>query len=72
MLFGLSNALPIFQWNVNKILAEKLDIFFIVYLDLILIYTKNPGQPHIEAVRWILDELRKYFLFANLKKCRFY
>ena len=72
MPFGLSNAPATFQGYVNKILAEKLDIFIIVYLDDILIYTKDPGQPYVEAVRWVLDQLRKYSLFANLKKCRFH
>ena len=43
MLFGFSNSLAIFQGYVNKILAEKLDIFVIVYLDDILIYIKNSG-----------------------------
>ena len=72
MPFGLFNASAIFQGYVNKILTEKLDIFVIVYLNDILIYTKDSGQPHVEAVRWILDQLRKYSLFANLKKCRFH
>ena len=49
MLFGLSNALATFQGYVNKILAEKWDIFIIVYLDDILIYTKDLSQSHIEA-----------------------
>ena len=43
-----------------------------MYLNNILIYTKDPGQPHVEAVRWVLDQLQKYSLFANLKKCRFH
>ena len=43
MFFSLSNALAIFQGHVNKILVEKLDIFVIVYLDNIPIYTKNPS-----------------------------
>ena len=72
MLFGFFNTLAIFQRYVNKILAEKLDIFIIVYLDDILIYTKNPGQPHVEAVCWVLNQLRKYSLFVNLKKCYFH
>ena len=42
MLFGLPNTLVTFQGYVNKILPEKLDIFVIIYLDNILIYTKNP------------------------------
>ena len=72
MLFGLSNTPATFQGYVNKILAEKLDIFVIVYLDDILIYTKDPSQPHVETVRWVLDQLRKYSLFVNLKKCCFH
>ena len=72
MPFGLSNAPATFQGYVNKILAEKLDIFVIVYLDDILIYTKDPGGPHAEAVCWVLDSLQKYSLFAKLKKCRFH
>ena len=72
MLFGLSNAPATFQGYVNKILAEKLDIFVIVYLDDILIYTKDPGQPHVEVVYWVLDQLREHSFFANLKKCCFH
>ena len=72
MPFGLSNAPATFQGYVNKILAEKLDVFIIVYLDDILIYTEDPGQPHVDAVRWVLDQLRKYSLFANLKKYCFH
>ena len=72
MPFGLSNALATFQGYVNKILVEKLDVFIIVYLDDILIYTEDPSQPHVKAVRWVLNQLRKYSLFANLKKCHFY
>ena len=41
MPFGLSNAPASFQGYINKILTEKLDIFVIVYLDDILIYTKD-------------------------------
>ena len=72
MPFGLSNAPTTFKGYVNKILAKKLDIFVIVYLDDVLIYTKYPGQPDVKAVRWVLDQLRMHSLFANPKKCRFY
>ena len=50
MPFRLSNALASFQVYINKILAEKLDIFVIVYIDDILIYTEDPGRSHMEAV----------------------
>ena len=72
MPFGLSNAPASFQGYINKILAEKLDIFVIVYLDNILIYTEDQGQGYVEAVRWVVEILRKNGLFANLKKCRFH
>ncbi len=72
MPFGLSNAPASFQDYINKILAEKLDIFVVVYLDDILIYAKDLGQPHVKAVRWVLEQLWKYGLYANLKKCWFH
>ena len=72
MPFGLSNTPASFQGYINKILAEKLNIFIIVYLDDIFIYTENQKRGHVEAVRWVLDILKKNGLFANLKKCRFY
>ena len=43
ILFSLFNAPASFQEYVNKILAEKLYVFVIVYLDDILIYSKNVG-----------------------------
>ena len=59
MFFGLFNALASFQSYINKILAKKPDVFVIVYLDNILIYTENKAQDHMEAVRWVLDLLKK-------------
>ena len=50
MPFGLTNAPASFQGYINKILAEKLDIFVIVYLDDILIYTDNDGDGHVSVV----------------------
>ena len=72
MPFGLSNAPAVFQGYINKILAEKLNLFVIIYLNDILIYTEDPGQGHVEAVWWLLDVLKRHGLFANLKKCRFH
>ena len=72
MPFGLFNALASFQGYINKILAEKLYIFIIIYLVDILIYTEDPWHAQIDAVWWVLDILRKHGLYANLKKCRFY
>ena len=41
MFFKFSNILIIFQKYTNKILIKKLDIFIIIYINDILIYTKN-------------------------------
>ena len=70
--FGLSNAPASFEGYINKILAEKLNDFVIVYLEDIFIYTKDDSQGHVEVVQYMLDILQKNGLFANLKKCRFY
>ena len=43
MPFRLSNALASFQDYINKILAKKLDVLVIVYLNDIMIYTENDG-----------------------------
>ena len=72
MPFGLFNAPASFQRYINKISAEKLDIFVIVYLDNTLIYIEDPEQTYVDTVWWVLNNLRKYRLYANLRKCRFY
>ena len=43
MSFGLFNAPASFKGYVNKIMNKKLNVFVIIYLDDILIYTKNKG-----------------------------
>lgn len=72
MPFELFNISANFQGYIIKILAKKLDIFVIVYLDNIMIYTKDSDQPYEETICWILDQPPKYGLFANLKKCHFF
>ena len=69
MAFGLSNVPTSFQGYINKILVEKLDVFGIVYLDDILIYTQDAGKAHVDAVCLVLNELRKHSFFAKFKKC---
>ncbi len=75
MSFVLINALATFQGYINTILAEKLNVFIIVYLDdificTIFIFTKSERKKYVEAVKWILDKLKKYLLYANFKKCQ--
>ena len=72
MLFGLTNAPASFQGYTIKIFAENFNIFVIMYLDKIFIYIDDNRNSHIVAVRWVLKQLKKFLLYANLKKCRFY
>ena len=72
MHFGLPNTPADFQGYINKILAKKLNIFVIIYLDNIFIYRKDLSQPHIDGVEWVFKKLRKIHLFANLKKWQFH
>ncbi len=55
MLFELTNMPAMFQTYINKILAEKLNIFVVVYLNDILIYIENKGEKYVQAVWWVLD-----------------
>ena len=48
--FDLTNALASFQGYINKIIVEKLNIFGILYLDDILIYTDDDGDRHVTAI----------------------
>ena len=72
MSFGLINAPASFQKFINKIPAEKLNIFVIMYLDNFFFYTDDDGDGYVAAVRWVLKQLSKFLLFANLKKCRYH
>ena len=70
--FGPSNTLADFQRYINKIFVEKFDIFVIVYLNDIVIYIEDDENGHVATVQWVLEQLRKFLLYANLKKYRFY
>ena len=50
MPFELTNALSSFQRYINKIFSKKIDIFVIMYLDNILIYTDNNRNGYIATV----------------------
>ena len=50
MYLGLSNAPASFYEYVNKIFVKKLDIFVIVYLHDIVVYTDISGQLYVDIV----------------------
>ena len=69
--FGLTNAPAAFQHFMNEVFADLLDVYVIVYLDDVLIYSDDPAL-HKEQVREVLRRLRKHGLYASPKKCAFH
>ncbi|GET52812.1 retroviral-like aspartic protease 1 [Rhizophagus irregularis DAOM 181602=DAOM 197198] len=69
MPFGLKNAPAIFQRTMNKIFKEYLDKFMNVYIDDIIIYSKNWNE-HLQHIKIVLEELRKANMMLKLKKCK--
>ena len=58
MPFGLTNALSVFQRFVNEIFADLLDVYVLVYLDNILIFTETL-EEHQRVTRRVMELLRK-------------
>jgi hypothetical protein len=71
MPFGLTNAPASFQSYANDCLREFLDVFCIVYLDDVLIYSRTL-EEHIRHVKQVLSRLRQYGLTCKLSKCEFH
>jgi transposase InsO family protein len=71
MPFGLANAPATFQAYINKTLSGLVDTTCIVYLDDILIYSKDRAS-HVRDVSVVLERLQQFGLYANLKKCKFF
>jgi hypothetical protein len=71
MPFGLANTLATFQAYIHKALSHLIDLICIVYLDDILIYSKEEKE-HKHHVKMVLQKLRDYALYAKLSKCTFY
>jgi hypothetical protein len=70
MPFRLANILAIFQAYINTILIGLLDYFVIIYLDNILIYSRNKGKYH-NYIYQVLIRLYKNNLFYKLSKYKF-
>ena len=51
MLFELTNIPANFQKYINKIFTKNLNLFIIIYLNNIFIYTNDNRDGHITAVR---------------------
>jgi len=71
MPFGLTNAPAVFQALVNDVLRDMIGLFLFVYLDDILIFSKDllTYQRHVRAV---ILRLLQNNLFVKAEKCEFH
>jgi hypothetical protein len=71
MSFGLTNAPAHFTYLMNSVFMPELDKFVEVFIDDILIYSKNE-EEHAKHLRIVLTRLREHQLYAKFSKCAFW
>jgi hypothetical protein len=71
MPFGLTNAPAYFMYLMNSVFMPKLDKFVVVFIDDILIYSKNL-EDHAGHLHVILQRLRDHRLYAKISKYEFW
>ncbi|WVZ89084.1 hypothetical protein U9M48_035538 [Paspalum notatum var. saurae] len=64
MSFGLTNAPAFFMYLMNSVFMNELDKFVVVFIDDILVYSKNEKE-HEEHLRIVLSRLREHKLYAK-------
>jgi hypothetical protein len=69
--FELTNMPTTFMCSMNNIFSQYLDKFMVVFIDDILVYSKEE-EEHDEHLRIVLQTLRKHKLYAKFDKCDFY
>jgi hypothetical protein len=71
MSFRLTNAPAYFMYLMNKVFMEYLDKFVVVFIDDILVFSRNE-EEHEEHLRMVLQKLREHQLYAKFSKCDFW
>ncbi|GKD98784.1 putative reverse transcriptase domain-containing protein, partial [Tanacetum coccineum] len=71
MPFGLTNAPTVFMDLMNRVCKPYLDKFIIVFIDDILIYSRDEKE-HEEHLKAILELLKKKKLYTKFSKCEFW
>ena len=69
--FGLTNAPAAFMDLMNRVFRPFLDRFVIIFIDDILVYSKSEDE-HTKHLRFVLQTLRDYRLYAKFSKCEFW
>ena len=70
MSFGLTDSPADFMDLMKKVFKQYLDLFVIVFIDDILIYSRSEEQ-HLSHLRVALQTLNDHHLFAKFSKCEF-
>jgi hypothetical protein len=71
MSFGLTNAPAHFTYLMNSVFMPKLEKIVVVFIDDILIYSKNE-EGHAKHLWIVLTRLREHQLYAKFSKCAFW
>jgi hypothetical protein len=71
MSFGLTNAPAFFMYLMNSVFMPELDKFLVVFIDDILIYSKNK-EEHAQYICIVLTRLREHKLYTKFSKCEFW
>jgi hypothetical protein len=71
MSFGLTNAPAYFMYLMNSVFMLEFDKFIVVFIDDILIYSKNL-EDHAVHLHVVLQRLRDHRLYAKFSKCEFW
>jgi hypothetical protein len=71
MSFELTNAPTYFMYLMNSVFMPELDKFVVVFIDDILVYSRNE-QEHTMHLHRVLQRLRDHHLYAKLSKCGFW
>ncbi|KAJ0867732.1 putative nucleotidyltransferase, Ribonuclease H [Helianthus annuus] len=71
MPFGLTNAPAAFMDLMNRVCKPMLDKSVIVFIDDILVYSKNEAE-HVHHLQEVLETLRRERLYAKFTKCAFW
>ena len=71
MPFSLTDTPMVFQRFMNDIFSNLLDVYVVIYLDNILIYSNNLSEHH-QHVKEVLKHLCKTGLYAKAEKCKFH